>query len=83
MGGKIKTGTEHGVEWKIDSTKYDPVIISVKSLTTGEEETEIYECNYRPIFGYDVLDNSNIEEILDKLIVKYANDGYKGYEESN
>lgn len=32
---------------------------------------------YRPIFGYDVADNVNIEKILDDLIVKYANDGYK------
>lgn len=35
---------------------------------------------YRPIFGYDVSDNANVEKILDDLIVKYANDGYKGYE---
>lgn len=78
MNDRITTGTEHGVEWKIDSSKFDPVIISVKSLTTGEEETKVYNCQHRPIFGYDVADNANIEKILDDLIIKYANDGYKG-----
>lgn len=78
MSDRVKTGIEHGVEWKIDSSKFDPVVISVKSLTTGEEETKVYNCQYRPIFGYDVADNANIEKILDDLIVKYANDGYSG-----
>lgn len=78
MNDRITTGTEHGVEWKIDSSKFDPVIITVKSLATGEEETKVYNRQYRPIFGYDVADNANIEKILDDLIIKYANDGYKG-----
>lgn len=78
MNDRITAGTEHGVEWKIDSLKFDPVIISAKSLTTGEEETKVYNCQHRPIFGYDVEDNANIEKILDDLIIKYANDGYKG-----
>lgn len=78
MNDRITTGTEHGVEWKIDSSKFDPVVITVKSLTTGEEETKVYNCQYIPIFGYDVADNASIEKILDDLIVKYANDGYSG-----
>lgn len=81
MNDRITTGTERGVEWKIDSSKFDPVIISVKSLTTGEEETKVYNCQHRPIFGYDVADKANIEKILDDLIIKYANDGYKGTRE--
>ena len=80
MSGEIQIGTEHGVEWKIDSTKLDPVIISVKSLTAGKEETAVYNCNYCPIFGYDVSDVAGVEKVLDNLIVKYANDGYKGKE---
>lgn len=80
MNDRIKTGTEHGVEWKIDSSKFDPVIISVKELSTGNEEIKHYNCEHRPIFGYDVSDVANINKILDDLIVKYANDGYKGME---
>ena len=44
MSDRIQTGTEHGVERKIDSSKYDPIIISVKSLATGEVETREYNC---------------------------------------
>lgn len=62
MVGNIQTGTEHGVEWKIDSRKFDTVIISVKSISTGKEETEVYNCNYRPIFGYDVGDVAGVEK---------------------
>lgn len=76
MSDRIKTGTEHGVEWKVDESKFDPVIIYVKSIETGKEETKVYNCVYRPIFGYDVGDVANIEKILNDLIIKYANDGY-------
>lgn len=76
MGDRIQTGTEHGVEWKIDSSKFDPIVITVKSLSTGEEESKVYYCQHRPIFGYDVEDNANVEKILDELISKYADDGY-------
>ena len=41
MNDRITTGTEHGVEWKIDSSKFDPVIISAKSLTTGERSKSL------------------------------------------
>lgn len=54
MSDRIQTGTEHGVEWEIDSSKYDPIIVSVKSLATGEGETREYNCTRKPIFGYDV-----------------------------
>lgn len=64
MNDRIATGMEHGVEWKIDNSKFDPAAITVKSLTTGEEETEVYNCLYRPIFGYDVSDNANIKKSL-------------------
>lgn len=48
MSDRIQTGTEHGVEWKIDSSKYDPIIVSVKSLATGEVETREYNCTRKP-----------------------------------
>lgn len=64
MNDRIVTGTEHVVEWKINNSKFDQVAITVKSLTTGEEETEVYNCLYRPIFGYDVSDNANIKKSL-------------------
>lgn len=76
MSDRIQTGTEHGVEWKIDSLKFDPIVITVKSLSNGEEETKVYNCQHRPLFGYDVEDNANVEKILDELIIKYADDGY-------
>lgn len=76
MNDRIIVGKEHGVEWKIDNSKFQEIIICVKSLTTGEEETKVYKCLHNPIFGYDVADNANIEKILDDLIIKYANDGY-------
>lgn len=79
MNSRIQYGTEHGVQWEVDKTKFDPIIITVKSLTTNQKETVVYNCEYKPIFGYDVLDNANVEKILDDLIVKYANDGYSGY----
>lgn len=76
MSDRIQAGTEHGVEWKIDSSKYDTIIVSVKSLAIGEGETREYKCTRKPIFGYDVEDTANVEKILDELIAKYADDGY-------
>lgn len=78
MGGKIKKGTEHGIEWEIDATKFDPILIIAKKTKTGEEERVIYQCQHKPIFGYDVDDVQAVEQILDDLIVKYADDGYQG-----
>lgn len=78
MEERITRGTEHGVEWEIDSTQFDPIIISVKSTKTGKEEKIIYQCIYRPIFGHDMDDVRAVEKILDDLIVKYADDGYRG-----
>lgn len=76
MSDRIQTGTELGVEWEIDSSKYDPIIVSVKSLATGEGETREYNCTRKPIFGYDVEDTTNVKKILGELIAKYADDGY-------
>ena len=70
-------GTEHGVKWEINDSKFDPVVINVESLSTGIKETVVHNCSYKPIFGYDVFDINDIESKLDKLIEKYANDGYK------
>lgn len=64
-------GTERGVDWTVDTkTKVNPVMITVKS--DKGEETFIYNCQYEPIFGYDVSDVNDIENKLDELISKYA-----------
>ena len=76
--GRMYNGTEHGVEWVVDKSKFDPITIKVKSLTTGEEEEVVYNCQHKPIFGYDSADVEEAEKILDRLIVKHANDGYSG-----
>ena len=73
----MSNGIEHGVKWEIDDSKFDPVIINVESLSSGEKETVIHNCAYRPIFGYDTSDINDVEIKLDKLIEKYSNDGYK------
>lgn len=66
----VQKGTEKGVEWSVDTTKADPIIITVKS-TKGEKAVSI-NCFHRPIFGYDVDDMRRIEEMLDELINEYA-----------
>lgn len=48
---RISNCVEHGVEWIVDSSKFDPVVITVKSLTTQEHETVVYNCKRRPILG--------------------------------
>lgn len=40
MNDRIKTGTEHGVEWKVDESKFNPVIISVKKPDDGRGGNE-------------------------------------------
>ena len=68
---KIYEGEERGVKWTVDTkTKVNPVTITVKS--DKGEETCIYNCQYEPIFGYDVSDVNDIENLLDELINKYA-----------
>ena len=68
----IKKGSEKGVEWTVDTTKVDPIIITVKS-GKGEKTVSI-ECSHKPIFGYDGDDMRRMEEMLDKLIGEYATD---------
>lgn len=76
MENRIITGAERGVLWKIDTAKCDPVIISAKSIKTGEERRKIYQCMRKPIFGYDVDDFVNIDKTLDDMIANLADDGY-------
>lgn len=68
----IFTGHEKGVDWEVDKSKFDPVVITVKNINTGCGERVVYNCEYRPIFGYDVCDDNEIERILDDLINKYS-----------
>ena len=70
---RIYKGFENGVDWEIDMSKFDPVFIIVKNRSTGKGENVIYNCQYRPIFGYDISDTNEINIILDNLINKYAN----------
>lgn len=67
---KIYNGNERGVTWTVDTKKVNPVTITVKS--DKGEETCMYNCQYEPIFGYDVSDVNDIENLLDELINKYA-----------
>ena len=68
----IFNGYEKGVDWQVDKSKFDPVVITVKNRNTGCGESVVYNCEYRPIFGYDVFDDNEIERILDDLINKYS-----------
>ena len=69
---RIYKGFENGVDWEVDKSKFDPVVIIVKNRNTGKGENVVYNCQYRPIFGYDISDTNEIERILDSLINKYA-----------
>lgn len=69
---RIYKGFENGVDWEVDKSKFDPVVIIVKNRNTGKGENVVYNCQYRPIFGYDISDTNEIERILDNLINKYA-----------
>lgn len=69
---RIYKGFENGVEWEVDKSKFDPVVIIVKNRNTGKGENVVYNCQYSPIFGYDISDTNEIERILDNLINKYA-----------
>ena len=69
---RVYKGFENGVDWEVDKSKFDPVVIIVKNRNTGKGENVVYNCQYRPIFGYDISDTNEIERILDNLINKYS-----------
>jgi hypothetical protein len=69
---RIYKGFENGVDWEVDKSKFDPIIIIVKNRNTGNGEKVVYNCQYRPIFGYDISDTNEVEIILDNLINKYS-----------
>lgn len=69
---RIYKGFENGVDWEVDKSKFDPVVIIVKNRNTGNGERVVYNCQYKPIFGYDISDTNEIERILDNLINKYS-----------
>lgn len=66
-------GTEHGVNWKIDENKFNPIVISVYQVDNPEiGETIEHQLEYpNAIFGYDCLDVSLVNKKLDDLINKY------------
>lgn len=65
------TGKENDIEWCIDDSLVETIVISVKSNKTNQFETVTYKCMHQPIFGYDVDDVNEINKILDDLIRKY------------
>lgn len=78
---RVSQGFEHGVHYFIDSTHFDPIVI-ICFTENGEYESCVHNCMYKPIFGYDIADRNEVEKILDRLIAKYANDGYNSKFES-
>jgi hypothetical protein len=67
---KYQEGREDGVYWYLD-WKGDTMTIHVEKENNPEEKIEeTYEFMYRPIFGFDVSDVANINEILDRNIKK-------------
>lgn len=66
-------GTEQGVNWEIDDSKFNPIIISVYRVDDSEigETIEHQLTVPNAIFGYDCLDISFVNKKLDDLINKY------------
>lgn len=64
------TGCENDIEWCVDDSSVETVLISVKSKKTEKSETTTYKVMHPPIFGYDVDDVREIDKILDNLIKK-------------
>lgn len=70
MNDRVQTGFENGVEWKVDDSQFNPIIIEAKS--SKGERREVYQCWHEPIFGYDVDDTANVNRILDRFIKELA-----------
>ena len=68
----IKKGEESGIEWTVDSTKFNPIVITVNRVDNKDvyERVEHNLLYPNAIFGYDVSDVYEVEEILNKLIDK-------------
>lgn len=66
----IQTGSEGKVIWEV--TEYrQPVLITIKDKSGNLLEEAEYTCMHEPIFGIDIDDCTEINKILDKLIVKW------------
>lgn len=71
----MNNGVEHGVQWTIDDSRFNPIIITVENIKTSEKETVEHHLLYpNAIFGYDFMDIQEVERTLDGLIKKYADD---------
>lgn len=62
------TGKENDIEWCVDDSLVETIVISVKSNKTNESATTTYKCIHKPIFGYDCEDVQRVEKILDFII---------------
>jgi len=60
-------GTEGNITYEVIENG-DIINITVKNTDTNVCKHLEYECNYRPIFGYDVEDIYNVNIELDKMI---------------
>lgn len=68
------TGEEKGIKWEVIDWR-SPADITIYDLQGNVLHTEKYEWMHEPIFGPDVEDRIEIEEILDRLIKKYGRAG--------
>jgi hypothetical protein len=70
---KIKKGNESGVKWQIDTMKINPIIIRVEREDDPTIKEKYEHSLYFPncIWGYDVSDVQEVNNILDKLIDKH------------
>lgn len=72
MSNKFKKDKKYkNLEYQIDE-KGDAFVITVRNINTQEIATETYTCQYKPIFGYDVCDIQQVENITEKIMAKMS-----------
>lgn len=60
---------EGNVIYSVDCSKFDPIVITVINDKTKVEITKEYNLQYpQAIFGYDCMDVSNVNKLLDETI---------------
>lgn len=66
-----KSATEGDINWYVeqtDCTEFTEMKISAENTKTHKKATENYRLEYAPVFGLDIVDYNNIEDLLDKII---------------